>query len=110
MQFTFNLKLDDYNINSLKLLLRQHFDTISQLTMDQSTKIAISEKTLPLENRGVIAKMICYYFSFIAFGLVTGVFGPTLPRLAENTHTRIGDIGFLLTALLGIRAGFLSKR
>ena len=26
------------------------------------------------------------------------MFGPTLPRLAENTHTGIGDIGFLLAA------------
>ncbi|MCJ7532607.1 MAG: MFS transporter [Anaerolineales bacterium] len=60
--------------------------------------ITINEKTLPSENRGAIAKTVCYYIAFIAFGLVTGVFGPTLPRLAENTHTGIGDIGFLLTA------------
>lgn len=66
--------------------------------MDQSTTIDISEKNLPSEDRGAITKTVCYYISFFAFGLVTGVFGPTLPRLAENTHTRIGDIGFLFMA------------
>jgi FHS family Na+ dependent glucose MFS transporter 1 len=49
-----------------------------------------------------------YYLGFIALGLVSSVLGPTLPGLAENTHTALGDMGFLFSArsvgyLLGSR-------
>ena len=49
-----------------------------------------------------------YYLGFIALGLVSSVLGPTLPGLAENTHTALGDMGFLFAArsvgyLLGSR-------
>lgn len=49
-----------------------------------------------------------YYAGFIALGLVSAVLGPTLPGLAENTGTALGDMGFLFSArslgyLLGSR-------
>jgi FHS family Na+ dependent glucose MFS transporter 1 len=49
-----------------------------------------------------------YYAGFIALGLVSAVLGPTLSGLAENTHTALGDMGFLFAArsvgyLLGSR-------
>jgi MFS transporter, FHS family, Na+ dependent glucose transporter 1 len=39
-----------------------------------------------------------YYAGFIVLGLVSAVLGPTLPGLAENTHTALGDMGFLFAA------------
>jgi MFS transporter, FHS family, Na+ dependent glucose transporter 1 len=36
-----------------------------------------------------------YYFLFICLGLVTGIGGPTLPALAEQTGIRLGQMGYL---------------
>ena len=41
---------------------------------------------------------IAYFVAFIVLGLFTSVLGPTLPGLAENTHTSLSAIGFLFTA------------
>jgi MFS transporter, FHS family, Na+ dependent glucose transporter 1 len=49
-------------------------------------------------NEGRISKTVAYYAAFIALGLCTASFGPTLPGLAEHTHTRLGEISFLFTA------------
>ena len=39
-----------------------------------------------------------YFAAFIALGLTIGSFGPTLPGLAAQTHSRLSEISFLFTA------------
>ncbi|MCL5995095.1 MAG: MFS transporter [Chloroflexi bacterium] len=43
-------------------------------------------------------KTVVYYVAFIALGLCSASFGPTLPGLAEHTRTRLSEISFLFTA------------
>ena len=42
-------------------------------------------------------KTIGYFAVFIAVGLEAAALGPTLPGLAEHTHTHLDDISFLFT-------------
>ncbi len=42
-----------------------------------------------------ILRTFAYYAGFIGLGLTTASLGPTLPGLAENTHSDIGNISFL---------------
>jgi FHS family Na+ dependent glucose MFS transporter 1 len=44
------------------------------------------------------SKTAVYYAAFISIGLVSAILGPTLPALAANTGTIVGEIGFLFTA------------
>jgi FHS family Na+ dependent glucose MFS transporter 1 len=54
------------------------------------------------------AKTIGYYLGFIGLGLTTASLGPTLPGLAEHTHTQLSQISFLFTArALGYLLGSL---
>ena len=75
-----------------------------------------SIRSHPGTNRLALHQSAGYYAGFIALGLVSAVLGPTLPGLAENTHTPLGDMGFLFSArslgyLLGSRqAGRLYDR
>jgi FHS family Na+ dependent glucose MFS transporter 1 len=39
-----------------------------------------------------------YYWLFICLGLSIGLVGPTLPSLANQTHTPVGDLGAIFTA------------
>src|SRR5262249_58691064 len=39
-----------------------------------------------------------YYLLFLCLGLDTAVLGPTLPVLAEQTHTPLGRMGWLVLA------------
>jgi FHS family Na+ dependent glucose MFS transporter 1 len=63
-----------------------------------------------------IPQTIAYYGAFVALGLSVASFGPTLPALAEHTHTHLNEISFLFTArslgyLLGsLRLGRLFDR
>ena len=50
-----------------------------------------------LKGTGRISKTVGYYAAFIALGLVTASLGPTLPGLAENTRSQLGEISFLFT-------------
>jgi FHS family Na+ dependent glucose MFS transporter 1 len=43
-------------------------------------------------------KTIAYFAVFIAVGLEAAALGPTLPGLAEHTHTQLDAISFLFTA------------
>jgi fucose permease len=47
-----------------------------------------------------------YYLLFICLGLGIGLLGPTLPSLADQTQTRVGETGALLL-LVGAFGGFL---
>jgi FHS family Na+ dependent glucose MFS transporter 1 len=67
-----------------------------------------SIRSQPGASRLALYQSAGYYAGFIALGLVSAVLGPTLPGLAENTHTALGDMGFLFSArslgyLLGSR-------
>lgn len=44
------------------------------------------------------AQTNAYFLAFIALGLTTAVLGPTLPGLAAQTGSQIGQIGILFTA------------
>jgi MFS transporter, FHS family, Na+ dependent glucose transporter 1 len=48
--------------------------------------------------RSITPVTLAYFSSFITLGLFTSILGPTLPGLAENTNTRISEIGILFTA------------
>jgi len=50
-----------------------------------------------LESAGRISKTVGYYAAFVALGLITASLGPTLPGLAENTRSQLGEISFLFT-------------
>ena len=44
-----------------------------------------------------ILKTAAYYLSFVAFGSIIGVIGPTLPELAAQTGTKLSMISYLFT-------------
>ena len=59
-------------------------------------------------KRGRILKTAAYYLSFITFGSIIGVIGPTLPELAGHTGTKLSQISYLFTShSLGYLAGSL---
>ena len=52
---------------------------------------------------------IGYYLAFITLGLIAAVIGPTLPSLAERTHTHLDEISILFTTRsLGYLLGTLA--
>ena len=57
-----------------------------------------SKEMVHNDMRSRLIKTFSYYVSYIALGFVMGVIGPTLPRLAEQTATRLSEISFLFTA------------
>jgi len=62
---------------------------------DMTTDTTGSLKIPPNSSR---LPTLAYFAAFIGLGAFTAVLGPSLPFLAENTHTRLGEIGFLFTA------------
>ena len=50
------------------------------------------------ENSDKLLKTIGYFLAFIALGMTAAILGPTLPKLAENTHSNFSKISFLFTA------------
>jgi FHS family Na+ dependent glucose MFS transporter 1 len=49
---------------------------------------------------------LSYYITFILLGMVTASLGPTLPGLAEQTQTQLGEISFLfMTRAIGYLVG-----
>ncbi len=58
------------------------------------------------EKKGKLANTFGYYAAFVILGMSTAVLGPTLPGLAEQTHTKLSEISFLFTAVsLGYMLG-----
>lgn len=57
-----------------------------------------STSVLRTTTRADWSKTAVYYAAFITIGLVSAILGPTLPTLAANTGTIVGEIGFLFTA------------
>ncbi len=49
-------------------------------------------------RHGSIAKTTGYYAAFVALGMAGASLGPTLPDLAANTGTLLGEISFLFSA------------
>jgi len=49
-----------------------------------------------------------YYLQFICLGLSLGITGPTLPSLAEQTQTRVGQLGAVfLASAIGVTLGVI---
>jgi len=44
------------------------------------------------------AQTAAYFLGFVGLGLTSASLGPTLPSLAEHTHTRLAEVSFLFTA------------
>ena len=65
-----------------------------------------------MEPVNKIRKTIAYYASYIAIGFATGIIGPTLPGLAEQTGTALSGISYLFPIIsIGYLIGsFLSGR
>jgi len=61
--------------------------------------MALKETAAPVafdsQRRARLRKTYAYYLAFIILGLVAASIGPTLPRLAEHTHSSIGQISYL---------------
>ncbi|GAB4438172.1 MAG: MFS transporter [Anaerolineae bacterium] len=55
--------------------------------------------TTAAAGNGKLARTYSYYAAFIGLGLTTSALGPTLPNLAENTGTQIGDISIIFSAI-----------
>ena len=75
--------------------------------MTTTTPISITNK-----KNGKISKTIGYYLAFIVLGLITGVFGPTLPDLAKNTQATLNQISiiFAVRSLGYLIGSFLAGR
>ena len=71
---------------------------MSDITTAVPEGAPISVKAMPERARRPIAATLAYYVGFIGLGLTTASLGPTLPGLAEQTQTRLGEISFLFTA------------
>lgn len=52
----------------------------------------------PTPDGSWVSTTLAYYLGFAGLGLASAVFGPTLPALAAQTATPIGQIGVLFTA------------
>ena len=60
------------------------------------------------EPAGKMSTTTAYYAAFVALGLSIAVLGPTLPGLAEQTHSHLSQISYLFTAhALGYLLGSL---
>jgi FHS family Na+ dependent glucose MFS transporter 1 len=57
----------------------------------------IRHRTRSLGSTGQIRKTAAYYLSFLALGMTTATVGPTLPYLADQTHSLLSGISFLFT-------------
>jgi FHS family Na+ dependent glucose MFS transporter 1 len=55
-------------------------------------------KLLTWLNTDAMRGTVAYYMQFICLGLGAGIIGPTLPSLAEQTQTRVGQLGALFLA------------
>ena len=51
----------------------------------------------PQEMSSRVAPTISYFAAFVALGLTTGLLGPTLPTLAQETRASLGAISYLFT-------------
>src|SRR5437867_13210258 len=64
----------------------------------ESSSTTISQETISPRGAAQIARTLSYYASFVVLGLVSAVLGPTLPGLADHTHSALSGISFLFTA------------
>jgi len=73
--------------------------------------LATTTKTLERPNGNAVRPMWAtygYFGAFVALGLAAATMGPTLPGLAENTHTELSGISFLfMTRAAGYMLGSL---
>jgi MFS transporter, FHS family, Na+ dependent glucose transporter 1 len=65
--------------------------------MSSPRRTAISKLSL-LRTDAALRRTFGYYLQFVYLGLGMGISGPTLPTLAEQTHTRLGTMGYMFLA------------
>ncbi len=65
----------------------------------------MTSKTLTFIKTPALQGTLMYYALFVCLGLGIGLMGPTLPSLAEQTQTRVGQLGALFLA--GSLGGFI---
>ena len=66
------------------------------------------EKLSTFTRNDAIRRTFGYYFLFICLGLDSAIIGPTLPALADQTRSRLGDMGLLfLVGAIGYTLGTL---
>ncbi len=72
----------------------------------------ILKKTFITEHKKQMTQTASYYVAFIALGLVIASLGPTLASLAEQTGTRLSQIGILFTvrSMGGLLGALLGSR
>ncbi len=72
----------------------------------------VTRPTAESSRAARIPNTLAYYYAFIVLGSITGVFGPTLTALAQQTQTTLGEISILFaTRSFGYLIGsFLSGR
>ncbi len=76
-----------------------------RMNQSSSTGLGPAQRT----RLGALAPTVGYYLAFVALGLSTASMGPTLPGLAEQTRTSLGEIGVLFaTRSLGYTLGSLA--
>lgn len=79
---------------------------MSSTTTDLPTESVLANGASPM------ARTVGYFAAFVALGLFSASMGPTLPALADHTHSHLNEISFLFTGRsLGYLAGsFLAGR
>lgn len=65
--------------------------------MDSSPTAPSTRSTSSGSAVGRIPTTAAYFVSYIALGLAAAALGPTLARLAEQTHTSLGEISIVFT-------------
>lgn len=58
----------------------------------------MTSRLMNFARTAAIRWTLSYYWLFICLGLSIGLVGPTLPSLAEQTQTRVGQLGALFLA------------
>ena len=80
----------------------------STISTERYDVMSFQLATAHLHTTGRFKNVIGYYTGYISLGLICAVLGPTLPALAEHTHTTLGMISYLFTARsLGYLVGTL---
>jgi fucose permease len=75
-------------------------------------EIILTSRLMTFAKTDATRWTLMYYWLFICLGLSIGLMGPTLPSLAEQTQTRVGQLGalFLAGAFGGLLGTLLGGR
>jgi FHS family Na+ dependent glucose MFS transporter 1 len=65
--------------------------------MENSKSTTTGDITTP-NGTNRITSTVGYFAAFVAYGMVVAILGPTIPSLAEQTRSSLGEISILFTA------------